>query len=85
MAQLFTRNQRPRDFDFADQVGAIAAAYDRAADASRAFQQAQSSVGAILGSLETAADRVGQALVDGFINGRHEAVTAASVARAAFA
>jgi hypothetical protein len=71
--------------DYEAAVSKLSDSYVRSSDAAREFQHVQSSVAAILGTLETTADRIGQALVDGFLNGRNAAVNMASVVRAAFA
>jgi len=71
--------------DYEAAVSRLSDSYVRSSDAAREFQHVQSSVAAILGTLETTADRIGQALVDGFLNGRNAAVNMASVVRAAFA
>lgn len=75
----------PDTVGYTERVRELAQAYDQSSAAADAFRQSQASVQAVLSSIETAADRIGQSLVDGFINGRNAAVTMASVARAAFA
>lgn len=78
-------NLTPGTIAYTERVRDLAAAYDQSSAAAEVFRQSQASVQAVLSAIETAADRIGQSLVDGFINGRDAAVTMASVARAAFA
>lgn len=75
----------PGTVGYTERVRDLADAYDASSAAAEVFRQSQSSVAAVLASVENMADRIGTALVDGFINGRNAAVTMASVAKAAFA
>ena len=54
-------------------------ALNRSADASKALDHAQRSVSAIMDTLATAADRVGQAIVDAFVSGSGAAVNLGNI------
>lgn len=54
-------------------------ALNRSADASKALDQAQRSVSAIMDTLSNAADRVGQAIVDAFVSGSGAAVNLGNI------
>lgn len=71
----------PKAADFAERVDDLARAYDRSTDASRAFQQAQQSVSAIMDTLSNAVDRLAQGMIDAFLSGSGAAVNFGNIVR----
>jgi hypothetical protein len=69
----------------AEETDRLAAAYDRGSDAARALQLAQQSVQATFDIFSQTISRIGQGLVDAFLQGENRAASFARIGRAAIA
>lgn len=84
-ATALRSNLVPGTADFASAVERLTTAYSAATDATRTFQQAQSSVQAIFDTLSNAVDRLAQGMVDAFLSGSGAAVNFGNIARSVVA
>ncbi len=82
-AEVQKSTLKPGTEEFTAEVRRLSEAYDRGSAATAGFQHAQQSATAVMDTLGTTADRIGQALVDATISGEKGMVNLANTAKAA--